>query len=105
MKSSPHYYVIDHTNGVFTAAPFVSKHGHVIARFATRSEAIAYAKKCRRDFLSPAFDIDGHLLTPRERPVLGVWHPDLYEQALQMAKAHPEGPGVNVATNNVEVTA
>lgn len=51
-------------------------------------DAIARAKKRRRDYLSPACDKNGNPLTPAQRVRLGVWFPDLYKAALERGRAH-----------------
>jgi hypothetical protein len=81
-----HFFVYEIESGSFHSGPKLPKHAVAHGRFGSRAQAQEHAKKLKRDFLSPVFDIDGHLLAPRERAVLGVWYPQLYEQALKRGR-------------------
>jgi hypothetical protein len=94
-----HFYVVEHSNGVFHVERN-AKHGGVVhGRFANREEAHARATQMKRDFLSPLNWADGTPLTVPERVYLGVWRPDMYNELRSRAlQVHPNA-------SNAQVTA
>jgi hypothetical protein len=82
-----HFYVFSVESGEFHFGEKLPDHAVTHGRFTSREEARQHAEQCRRDYLSPIYDMNGNPLTMHERAHLGVWDRDEYEQTLARGRA------------------